>query len=386
MTLDEYKDIAPYDDCDFAANMAELVKEPGFEHAVKYVMPTVDYPTFTQQLLSINSKNEFQRKVMVPFLEMLASKTSASLTMDGLDNCPEDSVNTFISNHRDIVLDPTFLNLGLLRNNRNTGEIALGDNLLIYPWIEKLVKLNKGLIVKRNLKMLKAFAAAKQLSGYIHYCINDKNESVWIAQREGRAKDSNDCTQEGVLKMLALAGDKSPVENLMEINICPVTISYEFDPNDYLKASEFLLKRRDPEHTKSQHDDLLSMETGLLGFKGRIHYHISPCINTELSALLQVTDKNELFQAAAAIVDRHIHLGYKIYPINYISYDIVNSSNRFEDCYTDDDKANVKAYIEQQLAKVRVENITDEERQFMRDLMLKMYSNPLKNKLIAEGK
>ena len=386
MNKEDFKDIAPFDDCEFKDNMAYLIKQPGFEHAVKYVLPMVDYPSFCAQLMTLETKNGFQRNIMAPFLEMLANKTTSGLSIDGLQNLDKTTPRTYLSNHRDIVLDASFLNVCLLRHDFSTCAIALGDNLLIYDWIERLVKLNKGFIVKRNLKMLKAFEAAKQLSGYIHYCLSVEKESVWIAQREGRAKDSNDRTQEGVLKMLALDGGSRIIDSLLQVNICPTTISYEYDPNDFLKAKEFLFKRDDPHYKKSQRDDLLSMETGLLGFKGNVHYHISKSINPQIEELCGVTDKVELFSKVAAIIDRQIHLGYKIYPVNYISYDRVNRTTEFADRYTDADVSRFDAYLDGQLAKVDIENLKDEDKDYMRQLMLVMYSNPLKNKLIAQNR
>lgn len=386
MTKEEFKDICPIDDGDFKSVMAELVKEPGFEHAVKYVLPMVDYPAFTRQLLTIDTKDAFQRNIMVPFLEMLANKTATSLTLDGEENCGIDKQYTFISNHRDIILDAAFLNVLLLRDGYSASEIALGDNLLIYNWIERLVKLNKGFIVKRGLRMIEAFQAAKHLSAYIHYCISEKHESVWIAQREGRAKDSNDRTQESVIKMLALAKPDSVIESLLELNIAPVTISYEYDPNDYLKAKEFLCKRNDPNFVKSQHDDLVSMETGLLGFKGRIHYRINPSINPMLEELRGCDDKNKIFAAICEGIDRHIHLGYALFPSNYISYDRLKGTNRFSYRYTAKDAADFDRYVETQLDKVKLDNITDDDREYMRHMMLTMYANPLINKLKAMGK
>lgn len=364
--------------------MASLVHEPGFEHAVKYVLPMVDYPSFVRQLLTIDSKYSFQRNIMAPFLELLAQKTTSGITIEGLEDCHRDDTNTYLSNHRDIVLDASFLNLCLLRAGCPTGEIALGDNLLIYDWIERLVKLNKGFIVKRNLKMLKAFEAAKQLSAYIHYCHTDKHESVWIAQREGRAKDSNDLTQESVLKMLALSGNGSVVDSLRELNIAPTTISYEYDPNDYLKATEFLCKRNNPDYVKSKNDDLLSMETGLLGFKGHIHYQVGPSINSMLDTLGDVTDKNEVFTAVRTYIDTCIHRGYHIYPINYICYDRLNATDRFADKYTAEDVAALDRYFDSQLDKVRLTDVSADDRQYMRDMMVTMYANPLINKLKAE--
>ena len=384
MVKEEFKDIAPFDDSEFKEKMATLVTEPGFEHAVKYAIPMVDYPTFAQQLLTIETKDEFQYKIMLPFLEMLAQRTTSGITMDGVDDSHRKETFTYISNHRDIVLDASFLNLCLLKNECPTGEIALGDNLLIYEWIERLVKLNKGLIVKRNLPIIKAFKAAKQLSAYINYCHTDKHVSVWIAQREGRAKDSNDVTQESVIKMLALSGNDAIIETLTTLNICPTTISYEYDPTDYLKATEFLCKRRNPDYVKSQHDDLLNMETGLLGFKGRVHYHLSPSINGMLPTLTGITDKIELFSKICGYIDKCIHRGYRIFPVNYISYDLINKTTRFADKYTQEDIDAFDKYLDQQLAKVRLDDVNDEERQYMRKMIITMYANPLINKLIAE--
>ena len=202
----DFSDIAPFDDSQFQEKMALLVKEPGFEHAVRYVMPNVNYDDFVKELMSISDKESFQTKIMWPFLEMLAKKTSAGITIGGLENINADMAYTFITNHRDIVLDASFLNLCFLRNGIHTSEVAIGNNLLIYEWITDLVKLNKSFIVKRNLRITQALEAARHLSAYIHYAINHKHESVWIAQREGRAKDSNDLTQESLIKMLALDG------------------------------------------------------------------------------------------------------------------------------------------------------------------------------------
>ncbi len=232
--------------------------------------------------------------------------------------------------------------------------------------------------------MLKAFEAAKQLSAYIRYCHTDKHESVWIAQREGRAKDSNDRTQESVIKMLALAGGDSVVDALLTLNICPTTISYEYDPNDYLKATEFLCKRNNPDYVKSQSDDLLSMETGLLGFKGRIHYQISPSINGMLEGLRGITDKNEIFNAVRNHIDLCIHRGYHIFPVNYICYDRINSTQRFADRYTAADIEAFDKYLDGQLEKVRLHDISDDDRRYMRQMMVTMYANPLINKLKAE--
>lgn len=381
----DFKDIQPYSDSEFKARMAELVEEPGFEHAVRFVMPDVNFPEFVEKLKMIPDNETFQREMMLPFLQLLVSKTTDGVTIGGLENLECGKSYTFMSNHRDIVLDASFLNYGFLINNLPTSEVAIGNNLLIFDWITDLVKLNKSFIVKRDVRMTKALEAAKQLSAYIHYDINERHQSVWIAQREGRAKDSNDRTQESLVKMLALAGGGTVVENLQSIDIVPVSITYEYDPNDHLKAREFLLKKLDPEFRKSQHDDLLSMETGLLQHKGRVHFEIGRCINEDLSKLSSETDKIEVVRRVCNLIDRHIHLGYKIYPINYIAYDLLHSTDRFADHYTTQEVEDFKAYLERKLDMVRLENVPEEDRSYMREMMLVMYSNPLKNKLEAAG-
>lgn len=381
----DFSEIAPFDDDVFSAKMAALVHEPGFEHAVRYVMPQVDYQSFVETLLSIPNKDLFQTKIMWPFLEMLCEKTTSGITCSGLDNIKPGYAYTFITNHRDIVLDASFLNLCFLRKGIPTSEVGIGDNLLIYEWITDLVKLNRSFIVKRNLRLSKALEAARELSAYIHFAICDKKRSVWIAQREGRAKDSNDLTQEAVIKMLALGGGGSFAENIESLNIMPVSISYEYDPNDYLKAREFLLKRLDPNFKKSQRDDLFSMETGLLQPKGRIHFEIGECINSTLHEDLAGADRHEAVKRVCHLIDCAIHGGYHLFPINYIASDMLHNVHRYSSYYSAEEAEAFGKYIEAQLDKVDIEGtqISALDRSFMKEMMLTMYSNPLKNKIHA---
>ncbi len=383
MTPQEYQDIAPYDSELFAEKINDIIKEPGFEHAVRYVMPDVDYPVFCQQLLAVKAPDEFQIKVMLPFLEMLVKKTTSGVFARGFETLNHDRAVTFMTNHRDIVLDASFLNLCLIKAGFPTSEIAIGNNLLIFSWIEDLVRINKSFIVKRNLKLTKALEAAKQLSGYMHYCIDDKHVSTWIAQREGRAKDSNDLTQESLLKMLSLSGSGSAVENIKSLNITPTSISYEYDPCDYLKAAEYLNRRRDPDFHKSEHDDLLSMETGILGFKGRVYFTVGECINDKLDRLSPDLDRQAIFHEIASIIDNTIHRGYYLFPCNYIAYDYLEKSRQFADKYTDEDVKDFRRYIDGQLDKVTIPDITEEERQYMKNMVLGMYAFPLHNSLAA---
>lgn len=386
ITPEEFKDIAPTDDCDFQQRMSQLVKEPGFEHAIRYVMPDVNFPEFAQGLCQIDNKSDFQIKVVGPFLEMLIMKTTSGLSITGVENIDNDKCYTFITNHRDIVLDASFLNVLLIKNNLKTTEIAIGDNLLVYEWISDLVKLNKSFIVKRNLRMTKALEAAKQLSAYINFAINEKGESVWIAQREGRCKDSNDKTQESLIKMLGLAGGKAVLSQIKSLNLLPVSISYEYDPNDYLKAREFLMKRNNPDFKKSQRDDLFSMETGLLQYKGHVHFTVGQPINPQLENISTDADKAEVVKQVCKAVDNTIYKGYCIYPINYIALDLLEGTKLYLDKYSAEDVEAFETYIDSQLAKIDdVPNLTEEDMQYMRHMMLIMYANPLKNQIAVNS-
>lgn len=385
VTPNEYSDICPFSDSEFHEKMEELVKEPGFKHAVTWVLPDIDFEAFCQGLLAIDNKRDFQVNIMYPFLEMLAKKTTNGISDTGIENIDINKSYTMITNHRDIVLDASFMNLSLLRRNYKTTEVAIGNNLLIYPWIEDLVRLNKSIVVKRDVGMRQALEAAEQLSGYIHFALTQKHESVWIAQRQGRAKDSSDGTQESLIKMLGIAGGKGYIDNIMEVNLLPVAISYEFDPNDYLKAREFLLKKKFPDFKKTQRDDLFSMETGLLQNKGRVHFSFTPCINDQLEELRGL-EKTEQVERICKIIDSNIHCHYRIYPCNYIAYDRRFKTDRFKNEYTEADIESFTAYLNGQLEKVKKEvdfEITADDREYMLEMMLVMYSNPLCNKLKA---
>lgn len=379
----DFSEIAPYPDSEFRERMQRLVKEPGFLHAINYSMPSEDVPALIEELLKIKNKYDFQHLVMFPFLEMLAKTTTSGITLGGVKYMNSSNNYTFITNHRDIVLDASFMNLAFLRKGYPTSEVAIGNNLLIFDWITELVRLNKSFIVKRNTGLREGLLAAQKLSAYIHYCILEKGESVWIAQREGRSKDSSDKTQDSLVKMLAIAGQGSFIDRLKEINVMPISISYEFDPNDYLKAKEFLLRKRNPDFKKSQRDDLFSMETGLLQFKGKVHFQVTPRINGKLDEIGEFKDNNRAAHHVGCLIDQAIHRGYEIFEINYIAFDLLNDTDRFSLKYTPEQKEETIAYFNRQLDKVDLEDVTTEERQFMWTMMLTMYSNPLKNKLKA---
>ena len=268
---------------------------------------------------------------------------------------------TFISNHRDIVLDSAFLDVKLIEGGYpTTVEIGIGDNLLIYPWIKRLVRMNKAFTVRRGLTPKEMLRSSQLMSRYIHYAVTQKHENIWIAQREGRAKDSDDRTQESVLKMLAMGGD------LRELNIVPLTISYEYDPCDYLKAQEMQQKRDNPGFKKSRQYDLDNMKTGIFGYKGRVSYRCGTPVNQWIDELKDLT-RQEFFAELARRMDQEIHRGYTIFPANRVAAGA--------DC-TEEERAAFNTYVDGQLAKIQLDN---PDISFLRQCITTMYANPYKN-------
>jgi hypothetical protein len=372
-----FDEIRPLNNSEVHDAIESLVSNPEFERAFRYIDPDVDWEAFSNTMRSYKTKEDFKSKLAYEAVMLVAKKTTFSLTISGRSRLPKDKKPcTFISNHRDIVLDAAFLNVMLYDVGYGMTQVAIGDNLLIHPWIETVVRLNNSFIVKRNVSVRQTLEVSKVLSAYIRHTINETKESIWIAQREGRAKDSDDKTQASVLKMLNISGEGDIVQNLMDLNIFPVAISYEYDPCDYLKAKEFQQKRDNPDFVKSQRDDLFSMETGILNNKGRVHFTLTESINPLLEKLDRNMDKNELYAKIASIIDKEIYKHYRFYPSNYIAYDMLYETDRFASGYGEKDKVKFQEYLQNQLDKIILEN-KDED--FLRKKILEMYSNPLKN-------
>ena len=377
-----FDDIRPLNNNEVKDAIEALVTNEDFERAFRYIKPDVNWKEFSETMRSFKTKEDFKSKLAYEAVMMVANKTTFSLTISGRSRLPKDKKPcTFISNHRDIVLDASFLNVMLYDVGYGMTQVAIGDNLMIRPWIETLVRLNNSFIVKRGVSVRQMLDVSRTLSAYIRHTINDTKESIWIAQREGRAKDSNDRTQGSVLKMLNMSGDKDIVSNIMDLNIFPVAISYEYDPCDFLKAKEFQMKRDDPNYVKSQRDDLLSMETGILNNKGRVHFTLTQPINDQLAALDKDMEKNELIATIANIIDKEIYKHYRFYSCNYVAYDMLTGTKRFSSNYGLRDKKHFEEYLQGQLDKIVLPN---KDEAFLRTKILEMYTNPLKNHLATQ--
>ena len=395
--IEQFNDIRPYEPEEMKQAFNDLLNDRQFNLIMKGFAPWL--PKFLRNgllrlaFIGVKSPLDFQKRFMKLVVQYIIRKHTDGCTFDDaaletnhasqffaskankFERSPLssqfDKRYTFVSNHRDIVLDSAFLDLLLFKNGYpTTVEIGIGDNLLIYPWIKRLVRMNKAFTVRRGLTAHEMFESSQLMSRYIHFAVTKKRENIWIAQREGRAKDSDDRTQESVLKMMAMGGD------LKELNIVPLTISYEFDPCDYLKAKEFQQKRDNPAFKKSKQDDLDNMKTGIFGYKGRVKYHCGTPINQWIDELSELP-KNEFFAQLAQRMDREIHRGYTLYPCNYIALDELNGNTEQSAHYTVADRQRFETYLNGQLDKIK---LADKDEAFLRQKMLEMYANPAINK------
>jgi hypothetical protein len=375
----EFEKMRSLEDDEVRGAVLSLLDDPAFVKIVKGMIKGVPiwvHKLYTRRFKTVNS---FQMGIICPFLTRILKKATTGFTNDfsALPDGREDFI--YLSNHRDIVLDSAYLDYILIvLNGKKSVEIGIGNNLLIHPWIETLVRLNRSFVVNRSATAAELLESSKQLSRYIRFVIEEKKSPVWLAQREGRAKDSDDRTQKSVLKMLAMSGsdEMSLSEKLQSLHICPLTISYEYDPCDWLKAAEFQLKRDNPDYVKSEQADLDNMKTGIFGFKGHLHYQLSAPIDKEIAALDSAVPRNQFLDQVAQIIDRHIFEGYRIYPCNRIALDMLRGDNAEADKYTPEQKQAFQTYLDGQLAKIDIPN---PDWDFLRERILTMYANPLIN-------
>ena len=398
-----FDEIRPYEASEMRQAFEELLDDRQFNLVLKGFAPwlpkAVRKGVLRLAFTGVKTPLDFQLRFMKPVVKYIMRKHTDGCRFDDAalkgfdsktlqDKSKEAQVvdadssprYTFVSNHRDIVLDSALLDVMLIENGYpTTVEIGIGDNLLIYPWIKRLVRMNKAFTVRRSLTPRAMLESSQLMSSYIHYAVNTKRENIWIAQREGRAKDSNDRTQDAVLKMLAMGGEGAPADRLRDLNIVPLTISYEYDPCDYLKAQEFQQKRDNLAFKKSRQDDLDNMKTGIFGYKGRVVYRCAAPINTWIDELAALP-KTEFYTALSTRIDLELHRNYELYPCNYIALDMLNGNREQASHYSEADVAEFEQYLAAQLAKV---SLPEKDDDFLTERMLTMYANPLRNYLEA---
>ena len=370
MQLSDFDDIRPCSEGEMKAAFESMLADRQFDKILSGLIPLPKgLRNWLLKLLFVGIKTplDFQKRYMKTLVYYVFHKATTGHSSFFPNSLDRKGNYTFMSNHRDIVLDSAFLDTFLLKAGFSTTvEIAIGDNLLIYPWIKTLVRMNKSFTVNRGLTPKEMLKSSIHMSQYMHFAINEKHENIWIAQREGRAKDSDDRTQESVLKMLNMGGPTPGktvaeiIENLRHVNIVPLAISYEYDPCDYLKAKEFQCKRDIPGWKKAKQDDLDNMKTGIWGKKGHVHYQAADCINNWLDSLDPTAiEKADIFRIVAEHIDHEIHKNYRIYDINRDA--LAGKQNE---------------YIE---SRVKLVDVEHPDVPFLREKITAMYANPLRN-------
>ncbi len=377
---EEFRDIRPYAPDELPQVFAELLADEQFMQVATQLVPDLKAKVSAAATTLTGSDDAtlmVQKTFFYPLVRQIIDSCTSGIDLTVPDDFDRRQPHTFITNHRDIVLDPAFLSYLLVENDfPSTVEIAIGDNLLIYPWIKKLVRVNKSFIVQRSLSMREMLRASQLMSRYMHFVATVKHDNIWIAQREGRAKDSNDRTQDSILKMMAMGGEGSVIDRLKELNITPMALSYEFDPCDYLKAREFQQKRDIEGFRKSQADDLSNMQTGIFGQKGRIHFEAAQPLNEWLDTIDPATPKTELFRIIARHIDEQIFAAYRLYPGNYVAADELLGTDTHAGRYTDAERRAFDDYVAQRVAMV---DLDTPDTAFLRQRILTMYANPVIN-------
>lgn len=371
--LNEFTDISPYTDAEAVEALGKLADHPAVVEVSKAIFPDKE-PEFLRKILkSVKSIDEFQILVMNKAVEWVLSTTAHNFSYDGIGNLKKINGKFLaMSNHRDIILDPAITQVVLYRNAIPMTEIAVGSNLLTNKYIEYLIRSNRMIKVIRGINARQLYLSSQVLSKYIRECITSGRSSIWIAQREGRAKDGIDTTEQGLLKMLDMSGTADFTTNFEELNIVPLSISYEYEPCDILKARERLISRTQ-KYVKGSREDLISIMTGIEQQKGNIHLNIgSPLTHDEIEAA-SCCNKNDRYQAIRHAVDVRIIEGYKLWKTNYIGYDMVNHTFKYRDKYTPEDVAQFTDYVEHQLNKVEQSLC----RADLRDIFLRIYANPV---------
>ncbi len=370
-----FDDIRPYRDDEANNVFTNLLKDDAFIDLLRKIFSEEKISVIKEDSVKVKSIKEFQTNYIIPYLRGVIDNTIEKLSFDGIENIPKNTACLFISNHRDIILDPALLNEILFRNNISTTEIGIGNNLLISPWIKQLVRLNKSFIVRRDVKGKKMLIASKQLSEYIRNAVAENNRSIWIAQRQGRTKDGNDKTQAGLLKMFNFSGKSDFITNFKELNIIPVSISYEYEPCDDSKAAEMYVVREGKVFKKKTGDDLRSMGRGMACQKGFVHFSFGKITNDEFKTIGAVRNKNKKIELLAKLIDKKIYAGYKLKEFNYIAYDILNKKQKFKTKYSPEKKQKFINYIQKNIYKITGDN------NIIKEILLEIYATPVKNKL-----
>lgn len=371
-----FEDIRPFYDHEVKEVTARLIKNPTFMQLVNFLWPERSYREVEEKAEEVTTAMEFQLHFMHEAIRKIVEMSSSGLSSGGFEKLDPDRSYLFIANHRDILLDAAILQILLVEQGFPTSEITFGSNLKDKGFITDFGKLNRMFTVLREGTSKELYEISRKLSAYIRHTILDKRVSVWIAQRNGRTKDGFDMTQSGLLKMLNISGSGSFTENFSELNIVPLTISYEYEPCDALKTQEIYLSNLHTKYTKAPGEDLNSIITGIKQFKGKIHLQVgSPIEEKELAGIDALENENEKIKALTSLIDKRIHRDYKLNPVNYIACDLLRGTNLFEGFYSAEEKTKFLSYM-----NTNIEKLVGEE-EALKTIFLKIYAQPALNKI-----
>ena len=375
--LSEFEDIRPYSDEEAVEALHRVSRHPALPTISKYLFPKQSTDILATTLRKLKSIDEFQSVVMVEVVNAVLARTSEGFTVSGMPNLSKiDGKFLAVSNHRDIVLDPALILCSILSAGFPSAELCVGSNLLSSKLIEDLMKSNRMIKVIRGISARQMYLNSQTLSKYIRQSIVSGNASIWIAQKEGRAKNGIDKTEQGLLKMFDMSGEGSFEENFSELNIVPMSISYEYEPCDSRKARELLMSREKP-YVKKKNEDLHSILTGIGQQKGHIHLAVCEPLTQDEIREAAVQTGNDRYQCLRGILDQRILSAYKLWKTNYMGYDLMNGTSEYLGVkYLPEDLERFKEYTEHKLSKL--ERRLD--RDALRDIFWHIYGNPVVGK------
>jgi 1-acyl-sn-glycerol-3-phosphate acyltransferase len=367
----KFDKIRPFYDHEVSAAIQSIIEEPMFKGIMNFTFPNKSEVEWKAELEKIDSSAEFQTKVVYQSLMQVLQISSEGLSTSGFDKLAPDTAYLFISNHRDIILDTSLINVALVEHGLMLTASAIGDNLVKKPFLYTLSKINRNFLVQRDLTPRELLEASILLSEYIRELLTVENRSVWIAQREGRTKDGNDATHSGVLKMLTLAANKeSPASFFRKVKIVPISISYEYDPTDMLKLPELMANLNNETYVKAENEDFNTLYKGIMGQKKRIHIHAGNVLAEEFNAIEVETNSNKQIKLLTQVIDNQIIGNYKLWPTNYIAFDLLYQTNQYENQYSAEEK---EKFVQRLNTKI------DPSNKVLLHQLLGMYANPVVN-------
>ena len=372
--MQKFDAIRPFYETEVNEALQSVIPHPMMKALMNFTFPEMEDEVWKAQLKKTHSIRDFQCNFIYHTVQKILENSSDGLTTSGFEHLEKNNSYLFISNHRDILLDTTLLNAALFQNGHLMTASAIGDNLVQKSFIKTLARLNRNFLVLRGLSPREMLQSSKLLSEYMGQLLLHENRSVWIAQREGRTKDGNDETNPGVLKMIGMASDEADVMHYFKkLKIVPVSISYEYDPTDVLKMPQLLAEANNEVYVKSKNEDLNTILSGVMGQKKRIHLHIGKVLDTEIDRIVADNDSsNKKIQALAQEIDDAILSNYKLWPTNFIAYDIVHKTSTYSHLYTESEKSLFERRLEM---RIGIDNPIALEG------FLAMYANPVANKL-----